>query len=140
MRESADSTEENKMERPDRFERSSRSGDRGSDRGGDRRMGIKPNYFLPKPVKVGDVLDVTVEAVASKGDGIAKKDGFVIFVSGAKQGETVNIKITDVKARFADVQSGVCSPNFQLSSIRAYRRYRRRVPADKPAAFDRCSS
>lgn len=88
------------MERPDRFERSSRGGDRGGDRG-DRRMGIKPNYFLPKPVKVGDVVDVTVEAVASKGDGIAKKDGFVIFVAGAKQGESVRVKITDVKARFA---------------------------------------
>ncbi|MDE1825047.1 MAG: TRAM domain-containing protein [Candidatus Micrarchaeota archaeon] len=64
-------------------------------------MGIKPNYFLPKPVKVGDVVDVTIEAVASKGDGIAKKDGFVIFVAGAKQGDTVQVKITDVKARFA---------------------------------------
>ncbi len=84
------------MERPDRFERSSRSDDRG-----ERRMGIKPNYFLPKPVKVGDIVDVTVEAVASKGDGIAKKDGFVIFVAGAKQGESVQVKITDVKARFA---------------------------------------
>lgn len=82
--------------------------DRDRDRFGGRRddrrgggMGVKPNYFLPKPVKVGDVLDVTVEAVASKGDGIAKKDGFVIFVKDAKQGETVNVRITDVKARFA---------------------------------------
>ncbi|MDE1804776.1 MAG: TRAM domain-containing protein [Candidatus Micrarchaeota archaeon] len=77
----------------------------GYDRGAGRErrggMGIKPNYFLPKPVKVGDVVDVTIEAVASKGDGIAKKDGFVIFVAGAKQGETVQVKITDVKARFA---------------------------------------
>ncbi|MGI0141873.1 MAG: TRAM domain-containing protein [Candidatus Micrarchaeales archaeon] len=79
----------------DRFERRPSGGDR---RGG---MGIKPNYFLPKPVKVGDVVDVTIEAVASKGDGIAKKDGFVIFVAGAKQGDTVQVKITDVKARFA---------------------------------------
>ncbi|MDE1850205.1 MAG: TRAM domain-containing protein [Candidatus Micrarchaeota archaeon] len=84
----------------DRYERRPNSGGRD---GGDRRggMGIKPNYFLPKPVKVGDVVDVTIEAVASKGDGIAKKDGFVIFVAGAKQGETVQVKITDVKARFA---------------------------------------
>jgi len=81
----------------DRFDRRS-GGDRGDRRGG---MGIKPNYFLPKPVKVGDTVDVTIEAVASKGDGIAKKDGFVIFVAGAKQGETVRVKITDVKARFA---------------------------------------
>ncbi len=72
-------------------------GDRG-DRGG---MGIKPNYFLPKPVKAGDEVEVKVEAVASKGDGIAKKDGFVIFIKGAKEGETVKVRIVEVKPRFA---------------------------------------
>ena len=51
----------------------------------------------PKPVKVGDELDVTIEAVAAKGDGIAKKDGFVIFVPGAAMGETCKIRITMVK-------------------------------------------
>ena len=64
-------------------------------------MNIKSNYFLPKPVKVGDELEVKVEAVAAKGDGIAKKDGFVIFVKGAKEGDTIKVRITDVKARFA---------------------------------------
>ncbi len=83
----------------DRDDRDSRGG-RGGDRGGDRR-GIKPNYFLPKPVKVGDEIDVTIEAQASKGDGIAKKDGFVIFVKDAKQGQSVKVRITDVRARFA---------------------------------------
>lgn len=62
---------------------------------------MNPNYFLPKPVKVGDEVEVKVEAVASKGDGIAKKDGFVIFIKGAKEGDTVKVRITDVKARFA---------------------------------------
>jgi predicted RNA-binding protein with TRAM domain len=81
-------------------------GDRGEGghggRGGGRRgMNMNPNYFLPKPVKVGDEVEVKVEAVASKGDGIAKKDGFVIFVKGAKEGETIKVRITDVKARFA---------------------------------------
>ena len=64
-------------------------------------MNMNPNYFLPKPVKVGDEVEVKVEAVASKGDGIAKKDGFVIFIKGAKEGETIKVRITDVKARFA---------------------------------------
>ena len=75
-------------------------GDRGDRHGGSGR-GINPNYFLPKPVKVGDEVDVKIEAMASKGDGIAKKDGYVIFVSGAKQGDTVKAKITEVRARFA---------------------------------------
>ena len=55
----------------------------------------------PKPVKVGDVVDVTIEAVAAKGDGIAKIDGFVIFVKGAAMGATIKVKIIDVKNRFA---------------------------------------
>ncbi len=67
----------------------------------ERRPGIKPNYFLPKPVKVGDVVQVAIEAVASKGDGIAKKDGFVIFVKDAKQGEQMTVRITEVRARYA---------------------------------------
>ncbi|OJT94166.1 MAG: hypothetical protein JJ59_04320 [Candidatus Micrarchaeum sp. AZ1] len=62
---------------------------------------MKPSYFLQKPVKAGDEVDVTIEAVASKGDGIAKVNGFVVFVKGAKQGESMKVRITDVKARFA---------------------------------------
>ncbi|MCL4389329.1 MAG: TRAM domain-containing protein [Candidatus Marsarchaeota archaeon] len=64
-------------------------------------MNIKSNYFLPKPVKVGDEIDVTVETGGSKGDGLVKKDGFVIFVKNAKEGDKVKIRITEVKARFA---------------------------------------
>ncbi len=59
---------------------------------------------VPKPVKVGDELDVTIEAVASKGDGIAKKDGFVIFVPGAKSGETIKVRITNVKRTCAEAE------------------------------------
>jgi predicted RNA-binding protein with TRAM domain len=64
-------------------------------------MGMNPNYFLPKPVKVGDEVEVTIEAQASRGDGIAKKDGFVIFIKGAKEGDKLKVRITEVKARFA---------------------------------------
>lgn len=55
----------------------------------------------PKPVKPGDEIEVKIEAVASRGDGIAKKDGFVIFIKNAKEGETVKARITEVKERFA---------------------------------------
>lgn len=51
----------------------------------------------PKPVKAGDEIEVTIEAVASKGDGIAKVDGFVIFVPGASVGEKIKIRVTEVK-------------------------------------------
>lgn len=57
------------------------------------------------PVKVGDEIDVKIEAVGEKGDGIAKKDGFVLFVPGTKQGDEVKIKVTRVlpKVGFAEV-------------------------------------
>ena len=57
------------------------------------------------PIKEGDELDVTIEAVGEKGDGLAKKDGFVIFVPNTKQGDTVRIRITRVlrKVGFAEV-------------------------------------
>lgn len=65
--------------------------------------GFKPRNFAP--VKVGDELDVKIEAVGEKGDGIAKKDGFVLFVPGTKQGDQVRIKVTRVLAKvgFAEV-------------------------------------
>lgn len=57
------------------------------------------------PVKVGEELEVSIEAVGEKGDGIAKKNGFVIFIPGAKQGETAKIRITRVlkKVGFAEL-------------------------------------
>ena len=71
--------------------------------GGFRRGGMRGGGF--SPVKVGEELDVTIEAVGEKGDGIAKKKGFVLFVPGVKQGDNVRIKITKVfkKMGFAEV-------------------------------------
>lgn len=57
------------------------------------------------PVKVGDEIDVKIEAVGEKGDGIAKKEGFVLFVPNTKEGDEVRIRITKVlrKVGFAEV-------------------------------------
>ena len=57
--------------------------------------------FKPKPVEVGKEYDVTISEISRRGDGIAKIDGFVIFVSGAKQGWQGKIKVTQVANRFA---------------------------------------
>ncbi|HTT15371.1 MAG TPA: translation initiation factor IF-2 subunit beta [Thermoplasmata archaeon] len=49
------------------------------------------------PVVVGEVYRLTIEDVGRRGDGVAKKEGFVIFVTGATQrGVSVNAKITKV--------------------------------------------
>lgn len=70
---------------------------------GERSGGFRPRNFAP--VKVGDELNVKIEAVGEKGDGIAKKDGFVLFVPNTKQGDEVKIRVTRVlqKVGFAEV-------------------------------------
>ncbi|HYD03858.1 MAG TPA: TRAM domain-containing protein [Alphaproteobacteria bacterium] len=57
------------------------------------------------PVKDGEELSVVIESVAEKGDGVAKKQGFVIFVPGTKVGDKVKIRISKVakKVAFATV-------------------------------------
>ncbi|MGZ4852282.1 MAG: TRAM domain-containing protein [Halobacteriota archaeon] len=49
------------------------------------------------PVKVGEVLDVTIEDTARQGDGIARVEGFVIFVPNTKVNDKVKIEIKEVK-------------------------------------------
>lgn len=65
----------------------------------------KGNSGFKPPVEVGEELDVVIEAVGEKGDGIAKKNGFVLFIPNAKEGETVKVKVTKVlqKVGFADI-------------------------------------
>jgi len=57
------------------------------------------------PVKEGEEINAVIEAVAEKGDGIAKKAGFVIFVPGTKVGDKVKIRVKKVakKVAFAEV-------------------------------------
>lgn len=71
--------------------------------GGGRSFGGGGRDFNDKtaPVRVGEEVDVTIEAVGAKGDGIAKKEGFVIFVPNTSTGDNVRIKITKVLSNVA---------------------------------------
>jgi 23S rRNA (uridine2552-2'-O)-methyltransferase len=55
---------------------------------------------LTAPVRAGDELEVEIEDTGSEGDGIAKVEGFTLFVPGADPGEKVRVTVTDVKPRF----------------------------------------
>ncbi len=60
--------------------------------------------FSPKPVKLGEKLKVHVEAMGEKGDGVAKVEGFVVFVKGATEsdvGNDVEVNITFIGRKFA---------------------------------------
>ncbi|MEK6967224.1 MAG: TRAM domain-containing protein [Nanoarchaeota archaeon] len=89
-------------ERPRRFDRGN-SGFRSNGGGGGGGFGGPRRSFAP--VKEGEELDVTIEAIAAKGDGIAKRQGFVIFVPSTKVGDQVKIRITKVlqKVAFSEI-------------------------------------
>ncbi len=53
----------------------------------------------PKPVKEGDVVEVVEKS--RRGDGVAKVEGFVVFVPGAEPGQRVKVQIEGVGATYA---------------------------------------
>jgi predicted RNA-binding protein with TRAM domain len=55
----------------------------------------------PAPVEVGKEYDVKIEDIAREGDGIARVEGFVIFVAETQVGDQVKIQIDKVMRRFA---------------------------------------
>jgi len=57
-------------------------------------------HRLTAPVGVGDTREVEIVDIGEEGDGVAEIDGFTVFVSGATTGETVEVRITDVKPNF----------------------------------------
>ena len=55
----------------------------------------------PAPVSAGQQYDVKIEDIARQGDGIARIQGFIIFVPGTKVGDEVKIEVQSVKRNFA---------------------------------------
>ena len=55
---------------------------------------------LTAPVSEGDRLEVEIEDTGREGDGIAKIEGYTLFVAGTEPGDTVEIEVTDIKPRF----------------------------------------
>lgn len=53
------------------------------------------------PVKKNDGLTLFVDSLSLEGQGVAKKDGFVVFVPGALPGETVNAHVIKVASGYA---------------------------------------
>jgi 23S rRNA (uracil1939-C5)-methyltransferase len=50
----------------------------------------------------GDLLEVEVESLAFGGRGVARDDGYVVFVAGGLPGDRVRVEITKAKSRFAE--------------------------------------
>jgi 23S rRNA (uracil1939-C5)-methyltransferase len=53
----------------------------------------------------GELLEVEVDSLAFGGRGLARAEGFVVFVSGALPGDRVRVEVTKAKKRFAEART-----------------------------------
>jgi len=75
--------------------------------GGGRRFGGGGGRSFdnsPKPVETGKEYDVSITEISRKGDGIARVEGFVIFVKDGKARQNAKVRITQVGQRFASAE------------------------------------
>jgi len=81
------------------------------------------------PVSAGEELDVRVESVGEKGDGIARKQGFVLFIPGVSKGEEIRIKVKKVLAKvgFAEKVGEAKGPVVNPERERKSRGHRPRI-------------
>ena len=86
-------------------------GNYGGGGGGGYGGGSRGGFGGPKPVETGKEYDVQISELSRQGDGIARIQGFVIFVKGAKAGEKARIKVTKVGDRSANGE--VVTPSTQ---------------------------
>ena len=61
----------------------------------------RDNYSNSAPLNEGEEYDVKIEDMGRDGDGIAKIEGFIVFVNGAKKGDEVKIRINSTRRNFA---------------------------------------
>lgn len=61
----------------------------------------RPSKRPPRP---GEVLELRIDGVAQGGAGVARADGFVVFVAGAFPGDVVRAEITKSKRHYADAR------------------------------------
>jgi 23S rRNA (uracil1939-C5)-methyltransferase len=68
----------------------------------EQATGEKPAARGPRR---GELLEVEVDSLAFGGRGVARADGFVVFVAGALPGDRVRVEVTKAKKRFAEART-----------------------------------
>jgi 23S rRNA (uracil1939-C5)-methyltransferase len=68
----------------------------------EQATGKKPAARGPRR---GELLEVEIDSLAFGGRGLARAEGFVVFVSGALPGDRVRVEITKAKKRFAEART-----------------------------------
>ncbi|MEM1540029.1 MAG: TRAM domain-containing protein [Candidatus Bathyarchaeia archaeon] len=69
--------------------------------GSSRRFNPDKPLFQIAPVKENQELEVVIDDIGSKGDGIARIQGYLIFVPNSKIGERIRVRIVSVGGKFA---------------------------------------
>ena len=60
--------------------------------------------FKRCPVELGEELEVDISELSPKGEGVARSQGFVIYVAGTKPGDRVKIKVIRITEKAAKGQ------------------------------------
>src|SRR6476660_4890087 len=69
---------------------------------------------MPPPVTRDEELELKVDSLAFGGNGVARLDGFVVFVKAGLPGDTVRARVTKVQRRHAEaVATAVLEPGPQ---------------------------
>src|SRR3954468_15606211 len=55
--------------------------------------------------RTGDELELTIDRLAHGGAGVARTEGYVVFVRGAVPGDRVRARVTKSKRSFAEAES-----------------------------------
>ena len=74
---------------------------RGRSYGGGASKSFNRGSSTTKPVEVGKIYEVDITEISGKGDGIARVQGFIVFIENGKVGNKIRIKVTEVADRFA---------------------------------------
>lgn len=61
-------------------------------------------FSKEKPVKVGEEIEVAVSELSRRGDGVARIQGFVIFIPNTKPGMQAKIRIKEIRPNFATAE------------------------------------
>jgi predicted RNA-binding protein with TRAM domain len=70
-------------------------------RGSQSRFRSTRPFFQAAPVKENQELEVVIDDIGSRGDGVARIQGFLIFVPRSKIGERIKVRILTVREKFA---------------------------------------
>ncbi len=70
-------------------------------RGSKRRYRPSKPFLRKAPIWKNQEVEVFIDDIGSRGDGVARMHGYMIFVPGGKVGERLKVRIVSVGGKFA---------------------------------------